>query len=373
MYKIVKTKSVRFIFIAIIIFSFISIPALGQPLSEIHEKLIGITDEEKEVLSELFILAQEIEGIEKEEKRLANDIKGLDNEIEKVKMAIAGEEKAFENNKEGLKQVLKSYQRMGPGSYLEIILGSDSLVTLLRRINTLQDITKNTGKLLNLIEENKKSLLNAKEELDGNIVKLEEKQADLEEALSEKLRFKDDMEKYLGSLHDEREYYQEHLAVLEKAWDEVGKTVADTIKELSRIISEEELPLDAVKLSFSLLKIKGTIEEGVFNDILKKQPKLSKMFFKFTPGEMALELPDNNTVLRGQLVIIDGNTLEFKVENGDFYGLPLDSRSVSELFKENSLVLNLKPILGGNKLDSIEIKEGYLELTSTLKFLGRIY
>ena len=41
-----------------------------------------------------------------------------------------------------------------------------------------------------------------------------------------------------------------------------------------------------------------------------------------------------------------------------------------ELFQENKLVINLKPLLDGNKLHSVEIKKGCIELTSTLQFWG---
>lgn len=345
---------------------------IGQPFEEIHERLTGITSLEKEVLSKLFLLSQEIEGMEKEEKNLIIDIDKFKHEIEDIKIAISKKEKDFEKNKEGLKQVLKSYQRMGPGSYLEIVLNSDSLADLLIRINTLQDITKNTGQLLNIIEEGKESLVKAKAELDEKLSGLSEKQVQLERALLDRSQLKENMETYLISLKDEKGYYEEHLAILEKAWVEVGVTVSASVKELARIISEEDLPVDAIKLSFSFLKIKGTIEEKVFNDIVKKHPKLPKMNFSFTPGEMVLEMPDYNTNLRGKLVIIDGSSLEFKVEKGDFYELPLESRALTELFKDNKLILNLSPILRGNKLDTIEIKEGYMELTSTLNIFGRI-
>ncbi|NLN49142.1 MAG: hypothetical protein GX154_08715 [Clostridiales bacterium] len=369
-------NSIKICLALIIIFTFLTAnivsPVFGQPFEEIHERLTGITAEEKEVLSKLFLLSQEIEGMEKEEKNLTMDIDRFNQEIEDIKIAVSKNEKDFEKNKEGLKQVLKSYQRMGPGSYLEIILNSDSLADLLIRINTLQDITKNTGQLLNIIEKGKESLLKTKAELDEKLAGLSEKQVQLERALLDRSQLKEYMETYLISLKDEKGYYEEHLAILEKAWEEVGITVSNSIEELTRIVSEEDLPLDAVKLSFSFLKIKGTIEEKVFNDIIKAHPNLPKMQFKFTPGVMTLEMPDNNTNLKGKLIIPDGSSLEFIVEEGDFYGMPLESRSISELFKGNRLVLSLKPILEGNKLDTVEIKDGYIELTSTLSIFGRI-
>lgn len=374
MLRIGKTKLSRLFSAIIALFCILSWANLvlvqGQPFPEIHEKLIGISKEEKEVLENLFVLMQEIEGIEIEEGKLAQDIDKINKEIKDLEVTIVDEEKIYEKNKEGLKQVLKSYQRMGPGSYLEIILNSDNLAMLLRRINTLQDITRNTGQLLKLIESSKDKLLKVKTNLTDKLTLIEEKQEHLGEALSKKIQLKEDIEEYLASLEDEREYYQEYLSNLQQMWNQIGSTLSDAVKELSRIIAEEELPADALKLSFSLFSIKGSIEEKTFNDIVKKYSKLPDMIFSFSSEKMVLELPDNNLILKGKLVVSGENTLEFKVEEGSFYGMPLENWAIEELFQENKLVLNLKPLLEGNKLRSVEIKQGYIELTSTLQFWG---
>ena len=359
----------RFLSVTIIIIIFFSQTSfvVGQPLEEIHKKLTGITEEEKEVVEKLFVLVQEIEDIERDEERLIEEMESIGKEVGKLEIQIGQEEDIYGKKKEALKQVLKSYQRMGPGSYIEIILNSNSLAMLLRSINTLQDITRNTGELLSTIEKSKDKLLLAKKDLDDKYILAEEKRKQLEETLSNKIRHKQEIEKYLASLEGEKEYYQEYLSILQKAWNQIGGTLSNTIKELSRIISEEELPADAMDLTFSFLKVKGTIKENVFNDIVKKYPILPEIIFSFVPDKIILELPDSNIVLEGKLIVIDGTFLELVVEEGSFYGMPLESRTIEELLKENRLLINLKPQLYGNKLDYVEIKQGYIELVSTLK------
>lgn len=360
-----KDKLKLYLVLAISITMVLSIQSnkiLADPFFEIKEKLDSISEEQKEILQNLFILTQEIEGIEKEEEQLSKDIEKLNLEIKEIQEVIELEEETYEKNKEGLKQVLKSYQRMGPGSYIEIILDSDNLNMLLRRINTLQDFTSNTGELLNSVEESRDKLLMQKSKLDEKLIIEEEKQKLLKESLVMKMKLKEDKEEFLKSLEGEREYYQEYLTIIQKMWIELKSIFKEAAKEFSRIVKEEDLPEDAIDVSFSLFNIKGTIGEKTFNDIIKEHSQLPNMIFRFTSGIMELELPDNNLILKGKLILSNGNILKFEPEEGSFYGMPLEKWAINEMFSGADLVLNLDPLLGGNTLQSIEIKEKYLEL-----------
>lgn len=336
----------------------------ADPFLQIEEKLKGISKEEKEVLQNLFILMQEIEGMEREAEKISQDIDKVDKEIKDLEVTIAKEEENYEKKKEGLKQVLKSYQRMGPSSYLEIILDSDSLNDFLSRINILQDITRNTGELLNIIEASKEKLSTEKAKLDDKLVLIKEKQEQLKESLAKKIQLKKDKEEYLASLKGNREYYQEQLDNLKQVWDKLQQTFSGAAKEFSRIIEEEDLPSDALKISFGFLSIKGTIEEKTFNDIVKEHSQLPNMEFSFLPNKMKIELPEKNLFLEGTLIILGDSALKFQPKEGSFYGMPLEPWAIEELFKEGNLVINLKPVLYGNTLHSIEIKNGCLELSS---------
>jgi len=154
---------------------------LGQegPFAEIREKMASITEAEQQSLETLFVSMQQIEEIEKEEERLTRDILIKNVEIEGLKASLVEQETAYINKKEDLQQVLKSYQRMGTGTYLEILLNSDSLAMLLRRVNVLRDLTRNTGKLMDFLEETQETLVEEKTKLGESIRVLEDKQLQL--------------------------------------------------------------------------------------------------------------------------------------------------------------------------------------------------
>lgn len=333
-----------------------------EPFLKIQEKLAGISEEERKILQNLFAQVQEIEALERQEAEIAREIKTINRDIESLEVKIEGEEIAYEKKREDLKLVLKSYQRKGPGSYLEIILDSDSLTTFLRRVNILRDLTRNTGALLELLEESRDKLAAEKAKLTEKLVLVEEKQKQLKESLTKKLQLKEEMEAYLASLKEERVFYQGYLADVQKMWEELKRLFPETAKEFSNIIEEGNLPVDALKISFSFFSIKGSIDEKTFNDIVAGHPKLPEMVFDFSPDRMEMKVPEKNLVLSGKFDILEEHILKFEVKEGNFYGMPLEPEAIEDLFREGDLVLDLKPLLGRNILHSVEIQDGNLEL-----------
>jgi hypothetical protein len=69
---------------------------------------------------------------------------------------------------------------------------------------------------------------------------------------------------------------------------------------------------------------------------------------------------------------LEGHILKFQAQEGSFFGMPLAPGSIGELFQEGDLVLNLEPLLAGNVIHSLEIKEGYLELINKLNIFNTI-
>jgi hypothetical protein len=90
------------------------------------------------------------------------------------------------------------------------------------------------------------------------------------------------------------------------------------------------------------------------------------MLFAFHPGLVEISLPEKNLVLSGTFIILEGHTLKFQPKEGSFYGMPLEPGAIEELFSEGDLLLNLEPLLAGNSVNALEVKEGYLELINKL-------
>ena len=355
------------IVVAMILTSSTLLAENDNSVSEIQRKLESISEEEKEILEILFIQVQELEEMERENIRINEEIDTMTEDIENLEDNILKEETKYEENLNALESILKSYQKMGPASYLEIILDSDSLTSLIRRINLIRDLTRNTGKLLEDTEGTKERLISEKLNLDDKLKLLKEKQDELEESLAKKQELVKEKEAYLASLEGDKELYIERLDYISMLMDEVKEILADFTKEFSRIIEEGNMPMDAVKETITLRGIKGTIDEKTFNDVIASYKTLPPMEIRFRDREIELNAPEHYLSLTGKFIIKDGQILQFEGEKGSFYNMPLEKGTIDELFKEGYFVLNLEPLIGKNIIKSVDIKEGYLELLVAIK------
>jgi peptidoglycan hydrolase CwlO-like protein len=351
--------------ISILLVTFSAYTVTGQEnlFSETERKMAGISEKEKETLQRLFTQAQVIEETEKKAAETVNEINIAEAQIKNLKKIIADDEAAYEKERESLKQVLQCYQRMGPASSLEIILESESLYDLLMRINTLRDLTRNTGKLLDRITEDRKKQSQEKAKLSEELATVQDKQQNLAQTLAKEKKLKDDLEKYLLSLAEERGHYQEYLNNLQQAWSELKPFISSVSEELSNLLGKVSLPQDALKISFDFFIAKVSIDDKTINGLLAGDPQLCNMTFSFHTGKVEIDFPDKNLALAGKFAIVDGHSLKFEATEGSFFGMPLDKITIAELLKDNNLELNLESQLEGNTLKAIDIMDGYLSLT----------
>lgn len=362
MYK----KNIALFIIVFILFSniFSNIVAFGEESSalDIEEKLNSISKKEKEILEILFSQFQEIEELERENMRLKEEIDTSKEDIEDLEKKIFNAEEGYEKNLIALERVLKSYQRMGAGSYLEIILESSSLQDFLRRINILRDLSRNSKELLDNIERDKNNLEEEKKNLNTKLVELEEKQNTLENTLKKKQELVKENEEYLESLAEDRSVYEERLEYISIIMDELKDIIGEFTVEFSKIVERGNFPRSAVKESITLKGIKGVIEEKTFNDIIGEQKNLPPMEFKFNEGIIEMNVPEKSLYLSGSFNIEDHRVLTFEPAEGRFLDMELEKGTIEELFKEGNFILNLEPLIGKSIVKSVEIKKGYLEV-----------
>lgn len=359
-------KSYIFLLIAVLVLITIlpgRIPGQARPAREAQQRIEGISENERAVLQNLFVLTQEIEEMDREQENTINEIEILRIETKAVGEKIEIQQRDYDSKLDVLKQVLVSYQRRGPASYLRIILGSDNLTSFLRSINTVKDLTRNTGDLLDSLQQGRRQLLAEREGLADSIATLEAKSQELKEAIARKLQLREEQEAYLNSLQQEGAHYRELLANLEDMWDQIKDLFSGIVKEFDRIIGEGKYPMEDLDLKYSLLNVKGTIREETLNAVYKDNSNLSEIVFHFYPGRAEIEVPGKQLVLSGTFSVEGGSALRFTAEEGSFYGMELEGSSIEELFRDGYLAIDFGRFMGGITLQSVKACDGYLEFT----------
>lgn len=345
-----------------------------KPITEANEKLRGITEQEQQTLEKLFILTQEIEEMEREEARIADEIKELESEIEKLDLSIKKEEENYDTYLNLLKQVLKSYQRGGPASYIDIILKAEDLASLIKSLNLIKDISRNTGELLASIEESRQNLEKKRQVLSDSLALLEAKNEELKGAIAERQIVAKEMEDFLDSLAEEKERFQEYLDNLKLMWENLKELFSKIVGEFSRIIGEGHFTLDDLNLKINFFSLKGSLHEDTFNRVINENSNLADMKFSFEKDLVRIEIPDNNLVLEGTFVIREKTALEFVPESGTFYNMALEPESIEELFRNGPMIIDFEKVAQDTITVNFELKEvvtgdGYLYFTIDTGFL----
>ncbi|VDN46955.1 conserved protein of unknown function [Petrocella atlantisensis] len=331
-------------------------------VTEAENQILQINEEEAGILTDLYLIEQEIMKLEADEVTLSKDIKIYSSEIRVLEKRIIDEENAFNENRDTLEHILKAYQKRGAGTFLEILLDSDHLADFLRRLNMLRDLTQDTGALLNHLEEVQQSLTVEKATLANQLTNLEEEQKRLGEVVEEIKATKIEKESYLTDLLDKREFFENILYEISTAWKVLKPMFVQASEGFSRLAESGSLPEDAMKLRLSMSGFDAIISEKVFNDAILENPDIPGLEFEFEEGYIRLSVPSNHLSVNGNFQVIEGTELVFIPESGTFYDMPLDDTLMNELFEDGGLRLNLKPIIGNNKIKTAESKENDLIL-----------
>jgi len=337
--------------------------ALGQvqPIMDIEEKLQGISDVEIKVMEELFTISQNIEEMERQEEQTKQEIETLKSEIAKLENEIARKQSGYNEQLGVLERFLAGYQRKGPASFLESILKSKNLTDFIRSLNMLRELSRNSAILLDELDKGQKELTLEKENLAEYGKRLDESMAQLQLALEQMRSLKEEQELILDSLADSRELYQNELQNLQMMWDELKILFSEIIVRFAGIFERGEFPVEALNLRLDFPRIIGTIHAQTLNDVFKNQPEIPQMVFHFNPDEIVVEVPEKHLVLIGEFSVIDKRILQFEVNKGAFFGMPLTESSINELFKNGPIVIDFKELMGDVAVDSVEFFDGYLD------------
>lgn len=336
-----------------------------KPITEVEDKLEGISEEEKAVLEKLFTINQELEELERQKTVITGEIDSLQLQIDDLEVSIEEKQEDYEVQLEVLEQVLVDYQRGGPATYLEILLNADKLSTFLKSINLIKDISHNVNDLLVSLEEDKKLLQEEKTQMDDKLTLLDAKEAELTDNIHKNELLQQEQEEYLASLQEDKQYYEEQLGNLKTMWTDCQTLFSGIVEELTGIINAGYFTEEDLNLSMGLFRMHGALEETDFNRVLTENSKLTETIFHFKVNQVVIEVPEKHLTLTGNFIIAGDCAIQFEVTEGTFYELPLEPSSIEELFQKGPLLIDFSKIADDMiaidfTLDKVESREGKL-------------
>ena len=317
-----------------------------QKVTELEDKLSGISEEEKAVLEELFKVQQEIEGMEQQEKEAAAEIDQRQLQVQNMENQIQKAQSEYSLQLNTLKQVLVDYQRRGPASYLEILLNAKNLSEFLASLNIIKDITHNVKELLTSLEDSKTELQSQRDILVEQKLLLEQSREKLQEKLEAKEELQEERETYLASLQENRAYYEEQLDLIAQMWSDCTTLFPNIAQELTQIIEAGHFSLEDLNIAYGIFSVQGYISEEVFNQILAENSTLVRTVFRFQDERVVIEVPDKHLSLVGNFIVEGDMAIRFEVQEGTFYDMPLEATSLQELFSNGPFVIDFGAITG---------------------------
>ncbi len=363
-----RNQKIGWILILAIIILVFPFKASGEvkQITELEDRLENITEEEMDVLQELFRLSQEIDSLEQEEAKINREIEQLEAKIAALDKDIEGKQKDYDIQLTILEQVLVNYQRSGPASYLEILLKADNLSTFIKSLNIIKDISHNVNDLLVTVEDSKRILEEERSQLAQSTLLLEEKKENLVVTLKEKQEVQKEQESYLASLQTDKVYYQEQLANLTMLWEECRTLFPSISAEISSIVGEGYFTLEDLNLDSGFFTMSGYLEEETFNQILSEHSTITQTIFSYEEDQVMIEVPEEHLVLKGYFSISGESAIQYEVTEGTFYDMPLEQASIAELFLNGPLLIDFNAVTG----DIIIIDFKLTEIWSTEEALN---
>lgn len=336
-----------------------------KTITDMQDKLNNVSDKQKDVLEKLFSITQEMDGLKLREEKLNKVITVIKQQIYDKQVKIDNKQKDYNQKLSAMKQVLVSYQRSGPASYLEILIKADNLSDFLKSINLIKDISHNEEKLLNSLKEGKKALLKEKEKLKCKKEVLAEKKKELAESFEKKQQLKKELKLSLASLNSQSTYYTDQLSNLKQMWDDCKSVFAGIVGEISNVAGNGYFTVQDLNLNFGFKSITGSLKDTDFNQILKEHSKLPQTLIHFHENQVTFEIPEKKLIVNGKFIIHGATSILFKPETGSFYDIPLNKNSIYELFQKEALLIDFKKLAGDMvtidfSIKKVESREGYL-------------
>lgn len=268
------------------------ISVLDQQISEKKKELEGLQEQRRNKAEEISSTNDNINQVLQE----IDDKELLLQDINKqLEAALAEEQAAYDDFSERLTAMYEQ----GDNTYLSLLLGSENLNDLIKRIGLIKDISASDREVYDYYYNNRKTIDDSKTELDNLKTELEKQNIELNNALTEKntesdaiVQLINDKQREIDELEKEKDKLQKKISSVEYA----DKLFAEAEKYLGMPYvfggSTPETSFDCsgfvcyATTHSGVFNLPRTTAQGIYNQCIKISPSEAKrgdiIFFQGT-------------------------------------------------------------------------------------------
>lgn len=222
--------------------------ALQNKINNAKSELKNIQNSQRDAKSELENLTIQVMDAENELDSLKAELSELESSIETKESEITEKQAEIKRKEKLLQERIVALYEAGDSTYLDVLLGSDSLLDFLSKYEIVQQIVDADTALITDLDNDKKSLENEKAELETSKAKVKELK-DQQEIKSNELKIlKKNKQSEVDKLSDEEKSKQSEIDKYNTAMEEVNRQLSEIGKD-----AQERLDRDGVKFDGSFI------------------------------------------------------------------------------------------------------------------------
>ena len=222
--------------------------ALQNKINNAKSELKNIQNSQRDAKSELENLTIQVMDAENELDSLKAELSELESSIETKESEITEKQAEIKRKEKLLQERIVALYEAGDSTYLDVLLGSDSLLDFLSKYEIVQQIVDADTALITDLDNDKKSLENEKAELETSKAKVKELK-DQQEIKSNELKIlKKNKQSEVDKLSDEEKSKQSEIDKYNAAMEEVNRQLSEIGKD-----APERSDRDGVKFDGSFI------------------------------------------------------------------------------------------------------------------------
>lgn len=222
--------------------------ALQNKINNAKSELKNIQNSQRDAKSELENLTIQVMDAENELDSLKAELSELESSIETKESEITEKQAEIKRKEKLLQERIVALYEAGDSTYLDVLLGSDSLLDFLSKYEIVQQIVDADTALITDLDNDKKALENEKAELEADKARVKELK-DKQEIKSNELKIlKKNKQSEVDKLSDEEKSKQSEIDKYNTAMEEIERQLSEIGKD-----AQERLDRDGVKFDGSFI------------------------------------------------------------------------------------------------------------------------